>query len=72
MKHLISFMIAAVGIVNAQPLKLEQTIPLPGVEGRIDHLRGEVCANPLVEVGRELAVHVVVHDAGQLDRLVFG
>jgi len=24
--------------VNAQPLKLEQTIPLPGVEGRIDHL----------------------------------
>ena len=38
MKHLISFMIAAVGIVNAQPLKLEQTIPLPGVEGRIDHL----------------------------------
>jgi DNA-binding beta-propeller fold protein YncE len=38
MKHLISFVIAAVGIVNAQPLKLEQTIPLPGVEGRIDHL----------------------------------
>ena len=38
MKHLISFVIASVGIVNAQPLKLEQTIPLPGVEGRIDHL----------------------------------
>ena len=39
MKHLISFVIAAVGLVNAQPLKLEQTIPLPGVEGRIDHLQ---------------------------------
>jgi len=34
-------MIAALGIVNAQPvapLKLEKTIPLSGVEGRIDHL----------------------------------
>src|SRR5216684_160765 len=41
MKRLISFMIAALGIVNAQPgapLKLEKTILLPGVEGRIDHL----------------------------------
>ena len=41
MKRLISFMIAALGIVNAQPgapLKLEKTIPLSGVEGRIDHL----------------------------------
>jgi DNA-binding beta-propeller fold protein YncE len=41
MKRLISFTIAALGIVNAQPgapLKLEKTIPLSGVEGRIDHL----------------------------------
>jgi DNA-binding beta-propeller fold protein YncE len=38
MKRLISFVIAAAGIVNAQPLKLERTILLTGVEGRIDHL----------------------------------
>jgi DNA-binding beta-propeller fold protein YncE len=41
MKRLILSVIAASGIVNAQPgspLKLEKTIPLPGVEGRIDHL----------------------------------
>jgi DNA-binding beta-propeller fold protein YncE len=41
MKRLISFVIAALGIVSAQPgapLKLEKTIPLSGVEGRIDHL----------------------------------
>jgi DNA-binding beta-propeller fold protein YncE len=41
MRHLILFMILASGIVDAQPgapLKLEKTIPLPGVEGRIDHL----------------------------------
>src|SRR5205085_9727305 len=41
MKRLISFVISALGIVNAQPgapLKLEKTIPLSGVEGRIDHL----------------------------------
>ncbi len=41
MKRLISFVIATLGIVNAQPdapLKLEKTIPLSGVEGRIDHL----------------------------------
>ena len=31
-------MIAVLGNVNAQPLKLENTIALPGVEGRIDHL----------------------------------
>ena len=42
------------------------------VEGRVDDLRGEVGADPLVEVGRELAVDVVVHDAGELDRLVLG
>ena len=42
MKSLISFVIAAVGIVDAQPLKLEQAIPLPGVEGRIDHLSIDV------------------------------
>jgi DNA-binding beta-propeller fold protein YncE len=41
MKRLSSFVIAALGIVSAQPgapLKLEKTIPLSGVEGRIDHL----------------------------------
>ena len=29
--------IVTVGAQNAVPLKLKQTIPLPGVEGRIDH-----------------------------------
>jgi hypothetical protein len=49
MKHLIFFVIAAVCSVNAQPLKLQQTIPLPGVEGRIDHLAVDFsdCLSPL-------------------------
>ena len=36
-------MLCCIGVItvaaqSAVPLKLEQTIPLPGVEGRIDHL----------------------------------
>ena len=42
------------------------------VERRIDDLRREVRADPLVEIGRELAVHVVVHHARQLHGLILG
>ena len=45
---------------------------MKSLKAGIDDLRGEVGADPLVEVGRELAVDVVVHDPGQLDRLVLG
>jgi len=41
----LSFLLAACSIVSAQsgaPLKLEKTVALPGVEGRIDHLSVDV------------------------------
>ncbi len=37
MRSLLIFL-SSLALVNAQPLRLEQTIPLPGVRGRIDHL----------------------------------
>jgi hypothetical protein len=43
MRLLILFAIAVLGFAQpGPPLKLEATIPLPGVEGRIDHLSVDV------------------------------
>ena len=36
------------GMLSAQPFKLEKTIPLPGVEGRFDHMAADTAAKHLV------------------------
>ena len=36
------------GILSAQPFKLEKTIPLPGVEGRFDHMAVDTAAKHLI------------------------
>jgi DNA-binding beta-propeller fold protein YncE len=36
--------VACIGVVAAQPLQLEKTIPLPGIEGRIDHFSVDVAS----------------------------
>jgi DNA-binding beta-propeller fold protein YncE len=36
------------GILSAQPFKLEKTIPLPGVEGRFDHMAIDLAAKHLM------------------------
>ena len=51
MKLLVLSFVAAAGIAGAQsspPLKLEKTISLPGVEGRIDHLSVDVANQRLL------------------------
>ena len=40
--HAFSIVLLGSGLVAGQPLQLEKTIPLPGVEGRIDHFSVDV------------------------------
>src|SRR3954468_13068755 len=46
MKPLAVFFCAA--ILSAQPFKLQTTIPLPGVEGRFDHMTVDLTAKHLI------------------------
>ena len=69
----VSILLSAIASA-AEPLRLVETIPLPGVEGRIDHLAADpdgqrlfvaALGNNTLEVV-DLAAHKVVHSIGGL------
>src|SRR5207245_7039344 len=62
-----------VSLLRAQPLRLEKTIPLGAINGRIDHLAGDIVGNRLfVAALGNNTVEVVDLDAGKVVHTISG